>query len=95
MPEVVDRRTAILGDYARDLGKLKDEPSWEILRERFEAMKKADVESLARKILTGTTPDAEHLAERRGFWKGAQWVIDNPDLAQQAFDRAMKGIASG
>lgn len=86
------RKMAELGTYAQDLAKLKEHESWGVLRQRFEKMKEDDVRSLSHQLLSGREVDNTNLAFRRGFWKGAQWVLDNPDLAQQAFEKAIGRI---
>lgn len=44
----------------------------------------------AAALLRGRPVNQRKLDERRGFWKGAQWVLDNPDLADLAFEQAVK-----
>ena len=83
-----NRRLALLATEARELEKLTEHESWGILRARFEALRADDLTSLARQIMSDRVPSPEDLAERRGFWKGAEWVLNNPALAEKAYERA-------
>lgn len=92
MSDLPSRRVAKAGDVARELGKLKDHEAWPVLRQRFEELQQADVQQLARKIIVSGTVDPAAVQARHGFWKGAEWVLNNPDLAEIALKQALRAL---
>jgi len=83
-----------LGDKARELAKLAEHPSWATLRKEFEARKQTYLLKLARQIAAGgkdAAPlDQRELDYQRGFLRGAQAVLDTPDNAIEALEKALQ-----
>jgi len=78
-------RVRELADKAQELAKLKEHPSWEILRAEFEKRKQGYLRGVAQGLMAGG-PDAPAMDQRRidyerGFLRGAQAVLDTPDNA--------------
>lgn len=84
----------VKGDLARELSKLRDHPSWETLRSEYEKVRREEEERLLRKLtasgINAAPIDQREIDYRRGFWAGAQWLLDNPDLADAALAAALK-----
>lgn len=81
-------------DTARELAKLKDHPSWEVLRSEFEARKRRYLDKIARQLAAGGI-DADPLNQReidyqRGFLRGAQAVLDSPENAIEHLERVLR-----
>ena len=83
-----------LGDKAQDLSKLKDHPSWEVLRSEFEAKRLKYMDRLAARLMRGglnANPlDQREIDYQRGFFDGAQWILDNPEFAESSLENALK-----
>lgn len=84
------------GDLARELGKLKEHPSWEFLRVEVSRKRSEYLAGLLRKLMregVNADPiDQREIDYQRGFWAGAKWVTDNPDLAESALAAALKKV---
>lgn len=83
-----------VGDRARELEKLQDHPSWDTLKNEFELLRKAYTTKLARQLLRGGLK-AEALNQReldyqRGFLAGAEWILELPEFAIDALDKALR-----
>ncbi len=94
MPQLRSTELREKGDRARDLAKLKEHPSWNVLRKEFETRKAAYLDQLARELMTGgedTDPlNQRKLDYRRGFLRGALAVLDAPDNALNALETALR-----
>lgn len=82
------------GDTARELAKLTEHVAWPTLRAVFaEAREKAE-RRLAREMFSGGEThaplDQRAIDYRRGFLRGCQAVLDAPELAQHAFQKALE-----
>jgi hypothetical protein len=81
-------------DTARELAKLKEHPSWDVLRSEFEGRRRRYLDNLARSIAAGGI-DADPLNQRaidyqRGFLRGAQAVLDSPENAIEHLERVLR-----
>lgn len=82
-------------DYSRlsaddkaDLARLALAPGWRILRELVEKGIERQQAEWGREVWLGTASFNElEAAERRGFWKGAQTVLDTPLSADKRIVR--------
>ena len=94
MTELVDRRVVKLGDQAQELSKLVEHPAWLELRRLFAEAREAAEQKLAREMFGGgeghPALDQREIDYRRGFLRGAQAVLDKPELAVRAFEKAME-----
>ena len=89
----------VLGDRAQQLSKLTEHPSWATLKEELGRVREMYQTKLSRKLTTGgiNAPplDQREIDYQRGFFAGAKWILDNPDLAestlQTALDRRERG----
>lgn len=88
------RDVAKKGTIAQDLAKLTEHPSWPVLREEFAKAREQAERRLAREMLSGGETkepvDQRKIDYRRGFLRGAQAVLDQPELAQHAFEKALE-----
>ena len=80
----------VIGDRAQELSKLKKHPSWPVLREIFEGKKNQWFGSLARSLMAGQLVDQREIDRKAGFFAGAEWILDNPDMAEASLNRALK-----
>lgn len=79
-----------LSDRASRLGKLKEHESWAELRALYEERKKKHFDALTRQLIAGTAVDQRYVDRMAGFFRGAEWLLDNPDMAEESLARALK-----
>lgn len=89
-----NRKIALLGDTANELAKLKEHPSWDVLKRVFADARQRAEKKMAREMFSGgenhPALDQREVDYRRGFLRGAQAVLDHPELAEKAFLKAME-----
>lgn len=88
------RDVAKKGTLAQDLAKLTEHPSWPVLRQVFADAREKAERKLSREMLSGgelvAPVDQRKVDYRRGFLRGCQAVLDHPELAQHAFEKALE-----
>lgn len=72
------------------LGKLKEHESWQELRSLFEERKQKHYTSLTKQLIDGAEIDQRWVDRIAGFFRGAQWILDNPDQAEKSLESALK-----
>ncbi len=75
-----------------DLIALVQHPSWPLLREIFNARKKAQLSDLANSLISGDEVDQRKIDRIAGFWIGANWVLSNPELAERSLKQALAHV---
>ena len=83
-------KLAQLTERAHRLGKLKEHESWAELRGLFEERRARHYERLQKQLLAGGEIDQRYIDRLAGFFKGAQWVLDNPEMAEKSLDSAIR-----
>lgn len=88
---ISDEKKKVLGDRARVLGKLKEHPSWEELRSEFERKRERHEKRVAGLIIARAEApivqrEIDYIA---GFWAGAKWLLDTPDMAEESLKKAL------
>lgn len=83
-------KVAALQERATRLGQLKTHPSWAELRALFEERRRKHYDNLARQLVAGAEIDQRYVDRMAGFFKGAQWLLDNPELAESSLKAALK-----
>lgn len=83
-------RLAALTQRAERLGKIKEHESWAELRALFEERRDKHYKSLTSRLLAGAEIDQRHVDRTAGFFHGAQWILDHPDLAEASLKRALE-----
>ena len=83
-------KVAALRDRSVRLSELKDQPSWAELRSVLEERKAKTFEQIQRQLIEGVAIDQRWLDRVAGFYKGAEWILDNPDLTEQKLIVALK-----
>ena len=83
-------KLARITERAARLGQLKEHPSWAELRALFEERRAKHYESLTRQLLAGAEIDQRHVDRTAGFFKGAEWILNNPDQAEDSLQRALE-----
>lgn len=63
-------------------------PSWEELRSEFDRKKARQEKQLLSELLRGEPLDQRRIDWFRGFWQGAEWILNNPEMAERSFKRA-------
>lgn len=85
-----ERKLAILSQRAQALGALKAHPSWGALRDVFKGKRRRYFENVTSRLMGGTVIDQRELDFQRGFYAGAQWLLDNVENAEEEFEKAMQ-----
>jgi hypothetical protein len=75
---------------AARLSELKSHPSWAELRALLEERKARRFGQVQRQLIDGLAVDQRYLDRLAGFFKGAEWILDNPDMAEQSLERAVE-----
>lgn len=78
-------------ERARTLAKLAEHEGWKLLRELLEERKGKHLKRIAsllvaRSEASVTQREIDYIA---GFWHGAEWLLNNPDLHEQKLERAL------
>ena len=89
MPKFDADTVAKKRDRAARLGELREHPSWAELRAVLEERKAVHFRSLQRQLMAGYH-DQRYVDRMSGFFKGAEWILDNPDLAEKSLQNAIK-----
>lgn len=88
-----------IGDKARELGKLVDHPAWAILRAEFDGLKETYFKRLATRLVSGGLKaealDQRELDYQRGFFRGAEWILANPEMIAKTLEKALERENSG
>ena len=90
MPKFDADTVAKKRDRAARLGELREHPSWAELRAVLEERKAVYFRSLQRQLINGSAVDQRYIDRVAGFFKGAEWILDNPDLAEKSLQNAIK-----
>ena len=77
-------------DRAVRLGELREHPSWAELRAVLEERKAVYFRSLQRQLVSGSAVDQRYIDRVAGFFRGAEWILDNPDLAEKSLQAAVR-----
>lgn len=85
-------KVARLQERAVRLGELKAHPSWAELRAVFEERRRKHFDSLTKQLVAGLDVDQRHVDRMAGFFKGAEFVLDFPDLAESSLETALKRV---
>lgn len=85
-------RLKVLGARAQELGKLKEHESWSALRTEFDRKKDKHTRRLVKLVMARETAaiTQREIDYVSGFWAGAEWILDNPDCAEDALVAALK-----
>lgn len=83
-------KLAALAARAERLGRIKDHPSWHELRALFEERREKHYASLTSRLLAGAEIDQRQIDRTAGFFRGAEWILNNPDQAQDSLKRALE-----
>ncbi|MBI3936400.1 MAG: hypothetical protein HY323_05440 [Betaproteobacteria bacterium] len=78
-----------LSERAVKLQALADHPAWPELRARVEERRDKHMRSLLRRLTAGGALDQREIDRQAGFWKGALFVLDNPELAEKDLQNAI------
>jgi hypothetical protein len=90
MKEPDPEKVAALAQRAQRLSKLKDHESWGELRALFEERQRKHFDNLTRQLLAGAEVDQRYVDRMAGFFRGAQWLLDNPEMAETSLRTALR-----
>lgn len=91
----MEDKIKVLGDRALGLGSIREHRGWKALREEFERKKERHVKTFTSNCITGADPvNQREVDMMRGFWAGCQWLLDNPEQAEETLDRALRKLRS-
>jgi len=92
-------RIRAMGDVSRELEKLKEHPSWEILQSEFAKLESSYTQSLARQLVTGGISakpvDQRKVDYQRGFFAAVRAILMAPDNAKAALEKALEREDTG
>lgn len=72
---------------AGKLSTLTEHPAWATLRAEFETKRRKWFEVMVEAFIhRGEVPDLQRNSD---FWRGAEWVLNNPDLAEKSLRIAL------
>jgi hypothetical protein len=77
------RRTSILSE-------LKDNPSWAELQRALDDYQARKFAAFSRRLIAGEEVDQRYIDRLAGFFIGAQWILDNPDLNEQKLEAKLR-----
>ena len=84
-------KVRLLKERAERMGGLKEAAGWQELRAELERRCQRDTKRLVTRYLrSGELVNQREIDYVRGFWAGAEWILDNPEMAEATFDRAMR-----
>lgn len=83
-------KVAALSQRAGRLHELKEHPSWAELRALFEERRDKHFKNLSRQLIAGAEVDQRYVDRMAGFFRGAQWILDNPEQAEQSLKTALQ-----
>lgn len=83
-------KVAQLQERATRLGELRAHPSWAELCEVVAEKKAARFEQLRKNLLSGEPVDQRYIDRLAGFFMGAEFVLERPDLAEASLATALK-----
>lgn len=84
---------AALRDRTVKLSQLREHPSWPELRSCLEERKTKTFAGIQRQLVSGVAIDQRWLDRVAGFFAGAEWLLDNPDMTEQKLQRAVERAA--
>lgn len=83
-----------LGDRAQALTKLTAHPSWDVLRLELDRVRSLYMSRLVRRMtsggIKGPAIDQRELDYQRGFFSGAEWILQNPEKAEASLEEALQ-----
>lgn len=86
-------KLAELGDRAMRLHKLSEHEGWDELRRAFEVRKEKWTRNLAQRLLLkDSTIDQREIDWQNGFLAGCKWLLDNPDMAEETLEKALRQV---
>ena len=63
------------------MGDLEEHVGWKRLREIAQREKDKFLEGFARRLMAGVRVESDEVAFHRGFYYGAQWIVEYPEEA--------------
>lgn len=84
---------AALRDRTVKLSQLREHPSWAELQLVLEERKAKVFGTIQRQLIEGVEVDQRWIDRVAGFFKGAEWILDNPDMIEQKLEREVKRAA--
>lgn len=83
-----------LGDRARELAKLMEHPSWDLLRLELDAKRSQFMARKTRELISGgihaDPVNQREIDYQRGFFAGAEWILNNPEMAEATLKKALE-----
>ena len=71
------------------VAELADHPAWPLLRERVKEAREQYFRNLGKSLYAGTAVTAEDVAYKRGFFRGAFFLLNTPVFDQMMVDQAI------
>ena len=78
-----------MDDQDRLLAELVTHPAWDVLRERAKKRKKERFDIFATYLMEGRQVDEAALSYARGFFRGMEFLLRQPKLAQSAIEKEL------
>lgn len=84
----------VIADRARRLGSIKQHPAWPELREELGRKKARTQKSFQARHFTSShlaaPVDQREIDFLNGFFAGAEWILDNPEQAEDTLKAALR-----
>ena len=74
-------------DEDRIIADLVAHPSWEALKIRFAEERERSFAKFAKQMMAGVQVSGSLIDEKRGFWRGGQWFIDEVERSAERLSR--------
>lgn len=69
---------------------LRDHAGWRRLHAKVKESKQSFMFSLSRRLMAGERVSQEEIAHSRGFYEGALWIIEQPEVAESNLEKAAR-----
>ena len=77
-------------DKARDFALLKEQPGWQQLIKMLEREQEEWLLDLAKRLFDGEEVAPEEIKFMAGFYRGADYVLRHPEVAEDSFVKAAR-----
>ena len=91
MPKPISaEKLSALKTRTAKLSELKSHPSWAELHAVLEERKTKRFDAIQRQLIEGVPVDQRYLDRIAGFFKGAEWILGNPDQSEKSLAVAVQ-----
>jgi hypothetical protein len=81
---------AALTEKTARMASLKEHPGWADLRAHFANRRRVWTERLQKDLMEGRALDQRDIDRHAGFWKGAEFILEHPDMTEKKLETTLK-----